>query len=79
MQDNATKKTVVWKVGSMLFEHAIDLAKASIQSDFVSAWQWASKLRKYILSSEQKPLEEHSTVEDMMEDEVKIPERLKEF
>ena len=39
MQDNATKKTVVWKVGSMLFEHAIDLAKASIQSDFVSAWQ----------------------------------------
>ena len=37
------KKTVIWKVGSMPFEHVI--------------WQCANKLRKDILSLEQKPSE----------------------
>ena len=46
IQANATKKTVVWKVGSMPFEHATELAKASTQSDFLSMWHCANKLRK---------------------------------
>ena len=52
---NETKKTVVWKVGPMPFEHATALAKASTQLDFLSLWQCANKLRKYILPLEQKP------------------------
>lgn len=52
---NETKKTVVWKVGPMPFEHATELAKASTRLDFLSLWQCANKLRKYILPLEQKP------------------------
>ena len=49
---NATKKTVVWKVGPMTFESATELAKASTQSDFLSMWQCANKLIKHILPLE---------------------------
>ena len=76
---NATKKTVDWKVGSMPFEHATELAKASTRSDFLSIWQCANKSRKDILSLEQKPLEEPLTVENIMDGEVEIRESLKEF
>ena len=74
MRANATKKIVGWKVGSMPFEHATALAKATTQSDFLSIWQCANKLRKDILSLEQKPLEEPLTVENIMDGEVEIPE-----
>ena len=76
---NAIKKTVVWKVGSMSFKCATELAKASTQSDFPLIWQCANKLRKYILSLEQKPLKESLTVENIIDGEVEIPESLKEF
>ena len=79
IQANATKKTVVWKVGSVPFEHATELAKASTQSDFLSMWHCANKLRKDIFSLEQKPLEEPLTVENIADGEVEIPASLKEF
>ena len=58
MRANATKTIVGWKVGSMPFKHAKALDKATTQSDFLSIWQCANKLRKDILPLEQKPLEE---------------------
>ena len=76
---NATKKTVVWKVGPMTFENATELAKAGTQSDFLSIWQCANTSIKHILPLEQKPSEEPLTVENIIEGEVKIPESLKEF
>ena len=79
IQANVTKKTVAWKVGSIPSEHAAELFKASTQSDFLSIWRCAKKLRKYILSLEQKPLEEPLTVENIMEAEAEIPKSLKEY
>lgn len=49
---NETKKTVVWKVGPMPFDHSTKLAKASTQLGFLSLWQCAKKLGKYILPLE---------------------------
>ena len=63
----------------MPFEHAIELAKASAKSNFLSIQQGANKLRKDILSLEQKLLEEPLTVENIMEEEMEIAESLKDF
>ena len=63
----------------MSFKYATELAKASTQSDFPLIWQCENKLRKYILSLEQKPLEESLTVENIIDGEVEISESLKEF
>ena len=63
----------------MPFEHATELAKASTQLDFLLIWQSTNKLRKDILLLEQKPLEERLTVENIMNGEVEMPEKLKEF
>ena len=79
IQANATKTTVVWKVGSISFELASELAKTSSQSGFLSIWQCANKLRTCIVSLEQKPLEEPLTVENIIKGEVEVPESLKEF
>ena len=74
IQANATKKNVVWKVGSMPFEHAADLAKAITQSNVPSIWKCGNKLRKDNLSLEKRPMEETLIIENIMEGEVEIPE-----
>ena len=76
---NATKKTVVCKVGPMTFENTTELAKARTRSDFRSIWQCANTLIKHVLPLEQKPSEEPLIVENIIEGEVQIPESLKEF
>ena len=73
IQAKATKETVVWKIESMFFKHVTELAKASTQSDFLSIYQCANKLRKYILYLEQELLEEPLKLENIMEGKVKKP------
>ena len=63
----------------MFFGHALALAKASAQTNFLPIWQWANKLRRDILSLEQPSLEEPLPVENIMENDVEIPKILKEF
>ena len=46
---NPTKKTVIQKVGSVPFEYATELVKASTQSDFLSVWKYEKKIRNYFL------------------------------
>ena len=77
IQANATKKTVVWKVRSMPFEHAADLAKAITQSNVPSIRKCGNKLRKDNLFLEKRPLEETLIIENIMEGEIEIPESFK--
>ena len=79
IQNSDNKKTVTWKVGSMLLEYATELAKARDQSDFISIWQCANEIIKDIFYLEQTPLDKSFTVENIIEGEVKIFESLKEF
>ena len=57
----------------MFFKHVTEPAKASTQSDFLSIYQCANKLRNYILHLEQEALEEPLKLENIMKGKVKKP------
>ena len=73
------KRAIIWKNSSMPINQANQIAKQHHGEDKTTIWKCATILQNNILSLKSSPLNEGWSAENIIKDEVDIPENLQNF